>query len=341
MHPSVILTDELQARARDERALITGASGFVGGRLREALIAAGADVMAIARPSSPKPKAGRSAVADYADEAALKKVVAEFRPDVVYHVAGATKGVSYEDFQRANVMPTRNLLRALEDEHPDVKRLVMVSSLAAFGPSQPDRPHQEGDEPRPIEHYGKSKLEAESVLAEESNAVKWTVIRPGGVYGPGDGDYFNLFREVDKGRNVYFGNRDRWFSAVYVDDCVRAIVAAADVDDTAGRAYFVCDGVPITWKDFQEAIVRASGRRVMTLNLPEFFVDLAAVAGELATKIDKKPRLFNKQKAKMGAQSAWTCQHDAARRDFAYEPTVALEEGVERALAWYREHGWV
>lgn len=324
-----------------ERALITGASGFVGGRLRDALLAAGADVVAIRRATSPEPEAGRSVVADYADVDALRRVVVEERPEVVYHVAGATKGVTYEDFQRANVMPTRHLLRALEEEHAEATRLVLVSSLAAYGPSSADRPHREDDEPRPIEHYGRSKLEAERVLATEADQVSWTVIRPGGVYGPGDVDYFNLFREVDKGRNVYFGNRRRWFSAVYVDDCIRAIVAAAHAEAATNASYFICDGVPVTWQDFQEAIVRARGRRVLTLNLPEVLVDVAAVAGELATKLDRKPRLFNRQKAKMGAQEAWTCRHDAARRDFGYEPSVALEEGVERALRWYRDHGWL
>ena len=87
--------------------------------------------------------------------------------------------------------------------------------------------------------------------------------------------------------------------------------------------------------------MRASGRSVLTLNLPELLVDVAAVFGELATKIDGKPRLFNKQKAKMGAQEAWTCQHDAAHRDFGYEPRVPVERGVELALGWYREHGWL
>ncbi len=332
----MILTDRL-----DDKAIVTGASGFVGSRLRDALLDAGADVICIRRRSSPEPARGRSAVADYDDLDALSALVGEEKPDVVYHVAGATKGVSYADFQRANVMPTRNLLRALRERHPGVRRFVLVSSLAAYGPSRADRPHVETDTPEPIEHYGRSKLEAEQALAAEAGDVPWTIIRPGGVYGPGDADYFNLFREVHKGRNVFFGNRERWFSAVYVDDCVRAIVACAQSDASAGHGYFVCDGRPVTWGDFQQAIVEASGRRVRTLNLPEFLVDMAAVGGELLTRIDGKPRLFNRQKAKMGAQEAWTCKSDAARDAFGYLPEVPMEEGVRRALSWYKDAGWL
>ncbi len=193
-HTSLVLDQEkLQVKT-----LITGASGFVGSRTRNALLDAGADVLAIRRSSSPEPARGRSVVADYADVAALEQLIGEEKPDLVLHVAGATKGVRYEDFQRANVMPTHNLLTAVKRKHPGLQRFVLVSSLAAYGPSAPDAPLTE-DAPRtPIEHYGKSKLEAERVLEEEGQDIAWTVVRPSGVYGPGDVDYFNLFREVEK-----------------------------------------------------------------------------------------------------------------------------------------------
>lgn len=328
-------------RELEGKALITGASGFIGGNLRRALLGAGVDVLAIRRRSSPEPKEGRSVVAPYDDVAALTKLMADERPDWVFHVAGATKGVTYEDFQRANVMPTRNLLSALKEAGHTPKRFVLVSSLAAYGPSSPTRPLRETDARRPIEHYGRSKLEAEQVLEAMGDELPWTIVRPSGVYGPGDGDYFNLFKEVESGRNVFFGNRERWFSAVYVDDCVRAIVEAATNDGAIGHGYFLDDGRPITWGQFQEAIVKASGRRVMNLNLPEFLVSVAAFGGELATKVDKKPRLFNKQKAIMGAQDAWTCSSDAAITDFGYAPEVDIDEGVKRALEWYRREGWL
>ncbi len=331
-----VLKDKLEGKA-----LITGASGFIGSNLRDALLDAGADVVAIRRKRSPEPDKGRSVAAEYDDLERLTEVMRDEKPDWVFHVAGATKGVTYEDFQRANVMPTKNLLEALSREHPGVKRFVLVSSLTSYGPSTPERPHRESDPRKPIEHYGKSKLEAEQVVEALGDTLPWTIVRPGGVYGPGDVDYFNLFREVEKGRNVFFGNRHRWFSAIYVDDCVRAIVDGARSDAALGRGYFLCDGRPITWETFQGAIVEASGRKVRTLNLPEVLVDLAAFGGELATRVDKKPRLFNRQKAKMGAQEAWTCTHDAARADFGYRPEVPLAEGVKKALGWYRERRWV
>src|SRR5262245_59961042 len=100
------------------KALVTGASGFIGGRLRDALLAAGADVVAIRRKGSPAAKKGRSAEVEYDDVDGLSRLVSEEGPDWVFHVAGATKGVTYADFQRANVLPTKNLLEALGRSHP-------------------------------------------------------------------------------------------------------------------------------------------------------------------------------------------------------------------------------
>jgi len=321
--------------------LLTGASGFIGSRLRDALLDRGVDVLAIRRAGSPEAKRGRSVVADYADYDGLRRLVEREKPSYVFHVAGATKGVTYEDFQRANVMPTKNLLDALREAHPEVRRFVHVSSLTSYGPSTKERPLVETDPRRPIEFYGQSKLEAEQVVEATGDALPWTIVRPSGVYGPGDVDYFELFKSIERGFNFYFGNRDRLFSAVYVDDLVRVTIDAALSDNTKGRGYFVCDGEPKTWGAFQEEIIRASGRKVRTLDLPETLVYMAAIGGEIATRIDKKPRLFNRQKARMGAQEAWTCRHDALRADTGYRPEVMTREGIERTLAWYREKKWL
>jgi nucleoside-diphosphate-sugar epimerase len=199
----------------------------------------------------------------------------------------------------------------------------------------------EDHEPQPVEHYGRSKLEAEQVVGELGKSVPTTIIRPPTVYGPGDVDNFELFRLVTRRMNVFYGNRDRYMSAVYVDDLVRAIRAAAAADTTVGKGYFVCDGRPRTWGEYQQHIVAASGLKAFELNLPEFLLDVSAVAGELMTKLDGKPRLFNRQKATLARQIAWTCRHDAARRDFEYQPQVSIEDGVQRTFSWYRQAGWL
>lgn len=323
-------------------AVVTGASGFIGSRLRDKLLDDGWDVVALTRPSSPAPERGRAAAVDYANPASLVDVFTREKPDVVFHVAGATKGVTWDDFQRANVMPARNLAHALLKAHDSVGRFLNVSSLTAYGPSTPEQPLIETHTPAPLEHYGRSKLEAERVLAGEiGSRLPWTTIRPAGVYGPGDVDYFELFRLASRGLNVFYGNRDFWMSAVHVDDVVRAIVDAAKSDATIGKGYFICDGTPLTWFDYQRHVVEATGKRAITLNLPQFSLDVAATFGELMTRFDRKPRVFNRQKVLMGKQRAWTCKHDAARADFGYTPKLSVRDGVAHTLEWYRSAGWL
>jgi nucleoside-diphosphate-sugar epimerase len=323
------------------KVLLTGASGFIGGRLRSRLLGEGAEVVSVRRKGSPVPKAGRSVELEYDDLAGLERTIDAERPRYVVHVAGATKGVTYDDFRRANVVPTENLLRALVSRHPTLERFTLVSSLAAFGPSAPGAPLDESSPRQPVEFYGKSKLEAEQVLEQHGAALRWSIVRPAGVYGPGDVDYFQLFREASKGRNVFFGNREKLQSMIYVDDLIDAILLATVRPEAVGKGYLLSDDRPVTWGEFQAHIVAQSGRKAMTLNLPSLAVDLAAVFGELASKIDGKPRLFNRQKAIMGAQVAWTCTAAAARRDLGFLPKVQLEEGVAKTFAWYREQKWL
>lgn len=324
----------------DGKVLITGASGFIGGRLRDALLHEGQDVVAIRRPGSPPSNTGRSVEADYGRVADLERVIASERPDYVLHVAGVTKGTSYEDFRAGNVMPTRNLLAAVRREHPDIARFVMVSSAASYGPSATSAPQREENPPRPIEHYGASKLEAERVVEEEADGVSWTIVRPCAVYGPGDVDHFALFQSAVLGVNLFYGNRDRLMSWIYVDDCVRGILEAAAHSNSQGKGYFLTNDVQLTWDDFQTEIALAVGHRVRTVDLPEQLLWVGAFAGEIATRIDKKPRLMNLQKAKLGAQEAWTCSGEAARRDFGFSAIVTLAEGVRRTHQWYADNGW-
>jgi nucleoside-diphosphate-sugar epimerase len=322
------------------KVLITGASGFIGGRLRSMLLSAGVDLVALRRPGSPSSELGRSVEAKYSDVAALARIVSEERPDYILHAAGVTKGSSYADFESGNVMPTRHLIRAVRQEHPGVKRFVLVSSLAAYGPSASTVPQRESNPPRPIEHYGQSKLEAERVVEDESGEVPWTIVRPCAVYGPGDVDHFPLFQSAVFGFTIFYGNRDHRASWIYVDECVQGILDAAGHPNTRAKGYFLANEQILSWGDFQATLAEVIGKPVRELNFPEPLLWAGAFAGEIASRIDNKPRLLNLQKARLGVQQAWTCSSEAARRDFGFRTSVDLTEGIRRTHAWYQDNHW-
>jgi nucleoside-diphosphate-sugar epimerase len=115
---------------------------------------------------------------------------------------------------------------------------------------------------------------------------------------------------------------------------------AAQHENSIGKGYFLTSDDQVTWEEFQSEVLRVVDRPVRTVDLPGQLVSVAAIGGELASRIDKKPRLLNLQKAKMGAQQAWTCVGDAARRDFGFTAETDLSEAVRLTHEWYEANGW-
>ncbi len=309
--------------------------------MRDTLLDAGVDVVAFRRAGSPPAATGRSVQVDYSDVAALARFFETERPDFVFHVAGAMNGIKYEDFRQGNLVPTRNLVQALRDSHPSLKRFVYVSSLTAYGPCPKDEPITEKSDPNPVEFYGRSKLEAEEAVQTVGDALPWSIIRPAAVYGPGDYQFLKLCQLASRGLNLFYGNRSRQLSLVYIDDLVDAIIDAALAEAALQKGYFICDGHIYDWEELQREVVRAADRRVWNLDLPEFAIHALGAIGEFASRINGKPSLFNRQKVIMATQDAWTCRHEAASADFGYHPKMPIEEGIRRTFDWYRTHRWL
>ncbi|HEU5304939.1 MAG TPA: NAD(P)-dependent oxidoreductase, partial [Gemmatimonadales bacterium] len=174
------------------KALVTGATGFVGSHLAETLCQRGYEVTALAR--SPVKAAAlanqgvRVVRGDLHDTAALDRAVEG--QDVVYHVAGVVAARDEAEFLRGNREGTRNIVAAAErGQRP---RFVLVSSLAAAGPAPRGAPLTGGEAPRPVTAYGRSKLAAEQTVAASS--LRWSIVRPPIVYGPRDREILKVFR---------------------------------------------------------------------------------------------------------------------------------------------------
>ena len=119
-----------------------------------------------------------------------------------------------------------------------VTRFVLVSSLAAAGPSPPGRPHTGGEPARPVTAYGRSKLAGEAVV--RGGAVPWTILRPPAVYGPGDREMWRIFRAATLGIAPVFGDGSQRLSLIYGPDLAAALAAAGSAEDGRGRVFFPC-----------------------------------------------------------------------------------------------------
>ncbi|MEZ6194274.1 MAG: NAD-dependent epimerase/dehydratase family protein [Planctomycetota bacterium] len=323
----------------NSRIAITGATGFIGGRLARAILAAApAELRMLTRRPLPA-DLGPRAVAipgGLEDEEALRRLVSG--ADLVLHLAGATRAWSERDFAAVNADAVGRLAELARVE-ASPRRFVLVSSLAAAGPSTTGRPRREEDPCAPVSRYGASKLAGERALREAANGLSWTILRPPAVYGPGERDILEMFRMASRGWLPRLGWRRREFSFVYVDDLVRAIVEAAAAPACVGGTYFAAHPEVVDSRAFAAAIAGALPGRVRSFGIPSLLPRALGTLAGLSRPFLERPPLLNPDRAREMAPRSWVCDPSLLRRDAGWEPRVEMAEGAKLTAAWARETG--
>lgn len=322
-------------------AVVTGASGFIGRNLVGRLRGEGHVVRCLVRPGGGAPPAGVEGTAvDLNDPNALRACNALDGAEVCFHLAAATRARSAAAFHQANVVPTRNLLDTIVAKELQC-RFVFVSSQAAVGPATShDQPIDEDHPPRPVEEYGRSKLEAERVTASFGNRVHSVIVRPCSVFGPHDRDFLRLFQMAEKGLVVYPGVETHWISLLHVDDVVDGLLAAAAAD-VSSRAYFLAPARPVQWRTLGEEIGRAVGRPLLHLNVPSALVRGAARLGDLFSAFMLETPLLNSNKAALSMHSSWVCSGARAGKELGWQARRSLPDAVRDTYLWYAQRGWL
>lgn len=327
------------------RVLVTGASGFLGSHVAEQLAAEGHGVVALVRRSSDTRflstlRGVELAYGAVEDAESVRRAMAGV--DAVVHSAGLVKARDEAEFFRVNVTGTRNMLDAAKAVAPSLKRFVLVSSLAAVGPSHDGRPVPADARPAPVTRYGRSKLEAERLALAEKDALPVTVLRPPMIYGPRDRESFAFFQSVSRRFLPMLGDGTNTMSVIYASDAASACVRALDRDVPSGRAYFIDDGRVYVWREMLADVERALGvRALVRLGLPLPLVRGAALASEGLGRLTGKAVMLTRDKLNELSAPHWVCDSSEARSELGWTPEVSWAEGTRRAVAWYREHGWL
>jgi nucleoside-diphosphate-sugar epimerase len=355
------------------KILITGASGFIGSFIVEEALRRGMDTWAAMRRSSKKDFLTDPNInfieLDLSSQQKLEEQLRGHQFDYVVHAAGVTKCLNREDFFRINTEGTKNLVRALISLQMPLKRFVYISSLSIFGAIREQQPYEdirETDTPQPNTDYGRSKLEAErwldtiattathegaSVVAGaegvvppsggEKGTFPYVVLRPTGVYGPRERDYFLMAKSIKQHSDFAVGYQQQDITFVYVQDVVQAVFLACDHGKT-GRKYFLSDGQVYQSTTFSDLIRQELGNPWwIRITAPIWVLRIVTFFGDKIGHITGKISALNNDKYHILRQRNWRCDIEPTRRELGYEPKYTLKEGVPITIKWYKDNGWL
>ena len=330
-----------------KKIFITGATGFIGSFIVEEALRQGYEVWAAKRKSSSLKYLSDERIhlidVTLSDGKILQDQLSSFDFDYVVHAAGVTKCLNSNDFFAVNLEGTRNLVSAILEIGMHVKKFVYISSLSIFGPVRENRPYKDildTDTPKPDTAYGKSKLAAEGFLASQKD-FPYVILRPTGVYGPREKDYFMMAKSIKGHVDFSVGYRPQVLTFVYVKDVVQAVFAAIDTG-RVGAGYFLSDGNEYTSRSFSDLIRRELGIRfLLRIKAPLWVLKLVTSCGERIGHITGKVSALNNDKYNIMKQRNWRCDISSAIRDLGYHPEYDLERGVKETIKWYKDNNWL
>lgn len=329
-----------------EKILVTGASGFIGSFIVEEALTRGFEVWAAVRRSSSREFLKDERIhfieLNLASQQQLEKQLRNCQFDYVVHAAGATKCLHQEDFFHINTEGTKNLVKALLAVGVPLKRFVFISSLSIMGAIHEQQPYQEicdTDTPQPNTAYGRSKLEAEKWLA--TTPIPYIILRPTGVYGPREKDYFLQVKSIKGHLDFAVGFTRQDITFIYVTDVVQAVFLALEKGQM-GHCYILSDGEVYQSATFSDYVHEELGRPWwIRITAPVWLLRIITFCGEYWGRWTKKMTALNKDKFNILRQRNWRCDIEPARQDLGFQPKVKLKEGVHNAVTWYKEHGWI
>jgi nucleoside-diphosphate-sugar epimerase len=323
------------------KALATGATGFIGSHLVEALASRGDQVSVLVRPDSRTSGLDRIPAiqikGDYDDPDALARAVAGM--DVVFHVGGLINALDDRTYEKANVVPTRNLIRACAESAPGLKRFVFVSSISATGPSPRGTALNEDAPRRPISGYGRSKVQAEDIVRSFEDRLPVAIIRPPNVLGPRQKELFTSISLIAKRVKPIVGRNEPQTSIAAVEDICRAMILLAEHPAAVGRVYFVTDGRAYSFREITAAVAAELGVRRFFLPIPYPLQYTAAALSELAARIGRKAPALTRDAVAASRKYYWIYDDTSIRNELGFMPEFDMKEAVKRTVAWYAERG--
>lgn len=324
------------------KTFVTGATGFLGSHLVDLLLQEGHEVVCLVRKTSDlkwlKEKKVQLVEGQlFPNDPGLKKGLE--KADWCFHVAGLISTHKPQEYYQVNAGGTRHCLDTCLQIAPRLKRFVLVSSIAACGPSLNGERVHEKTAPHPVTEYGHSKLEAERITLSYQSKIPISILRPPGIYGPRDTMIFPVFKMAKRHLFLTPAGKPRLVSMVYVEDVARACLWAAQSEQARGEVFFISDGDAYYWEDVADALASVFRHQVFAIPLPKSLLMPAAFLEEVRGKLFQKTPRINRNHIRQFFKS-WGISTDKIQKA-GFSPRFTLEEGMKASVAGYRQLGWI
>ncbi|MBL8113945.1 MAG: NAD-dependent epimerase/dehydratase family protein [Acidobacteria bacterium] len=317
---------------------VTGGTGFVGSHIVEALLATGTRVRALVRrPEKPGWLKGLDVEVhpgDVCDSSSLAALVKG--ADAVVHVAGKTSARDLTEYLAANAGGVKNVAEVVRAVAPGA-HVVLISSQAAAGPAINGVARRTEDAEGPVSSYGRSKLEGERELRKVAG-LKYTILRPGAVYGPREAEIRDLFVAASRGIvPVLAGGRPR-VQLIYALDVAAAVLGALKRGGR-GESFFLAHPEVLDYRLIADTLAGLRSPRARTVPVPAGLIRAAGVLVGAVSSFGKGPPVFNREKAGEMLQPGWLCDVEPARQALGDPFQTTFASGSKLTWDWYRANG--
>jgi dihydroflavonol-4-reductase len=323
--------------------LVTGATGFLGRHLVDVLLQRGHEVVALARPSSDASLlAAMNGVevrrASFDDPQSLAGQLDGCA--VLIHCAGGGKARGVASYYANNTDSAASLRREIGRSQSGPSHFILVSSLAAGGPSTSGQPQNLDGSPQPLSHYGRSKAAAEALLQEQADDCPVSILRAPMLYGRRDTRLLPLFRQVMR-KLVPLPSRPRVHSMVSGHDCARALADLVLSLPPRSAIYSLDDGTRLAPRDLVVAIGVATNIRPWVLPLPASLLWVIATLSETLALLRRRDALLTRDKVRDLSAEAWICDSVRLHEVTGWQATERFTDIADDILESYRSAGWI
>ncbi len=308
-----------------KRIALTGATGFVGSHLIKNLLSRGYLVNALARKEQQTEDGVQWIYGDLENENALAKLIEDC--DTVINVAGLIKAKKTSDFMSANAHAVTKL-KSISKKSPHNPLFIQISSFAA--------------RERHLSDYAESKYQGEEIL-KIGDEVRWTILRPPAVYGPGDIETLKIFKVVKSGFAFFPANKNNRVSWIHISDLCDAIATLVETENCENTTFEVDDGAPdgYSHEEFFKITAKVMDKSVISTTIPKPVLKIIGSTNQVLGKLMNYAPMVTSKKVNEICHSDWVLNKNIDFKTTGWHPKIRLEDGLKETLDWYKNNKYI